>query len=61
MVLASCQMNHNELNCFRLLKRDSGPEIVDFWGLNGLLLPQNPLEKVGAKPPTFSSWAFRSV
>ncbi len=28
-----------------------GPEIVDFGGLNGPLLPQNPLEKVGGFPP----------
>ncbi len=31
----------------------SGSEIVDLWGLNGPLLPQNPLEKVGAKCMVF--------
>ncbi len=34
----------------------AGPEIADFWGLNGPLLPQNPLEKVGVlrpEKPTF--------
>ncbi len=29
----------------------AGPEIVDFGGLNGPLLPQNPLEKVGRFAP----------
>jgi hypothetical protein len=32
----------------------AGPEIADFWGLNGPLLPQSPLEKVGGRsPPPF--------
>ncbi len=30
-------------------------EIVDFWGLTGLLLLQNPLEKVMGEAPTFSN------
>ncbi len=29
----------------------AGPEIVYFGGLNGHLLPQNPLEKVGGEAP----------
>jgi hypothetical protein len=32
---------------FRLRKRASGPESNIVWGLNGVLPPQNPLEKVG--------------
>ncbi len=33
----------------RLLSSASGPEIVDLLGLNGPLLPHNPLEKVGGE------------
>ena len=36
----------------------AGPEIVDFWGLNGPLLPQNPLEKVGGEAPHFFQWVL---
>jgi len=35
----------------------SGPEIVDFWGLNGPEPAQNPLEVVVAKCPTTLSGA----
>ncbi len=28
-----------------------GPDIDDFWCLNGLLLPQSPSEKVGGEGP----------
>ncbi len=31
----------------------AGPGIVGFWGLNGPLLPQNTLEKVGGFAPNF--------
>ncbi len=40
---------------FRLLDSASEPEFADFWGLDGPLLPQNPLDQVGVKPPTCSS------
>jgi hypothetical protein len=40
---------------FRVRNAASGPELVDLWALNGPLLPQNPVEKVGASPPTFSN------
>ena len=40
---------------FRLRNRASGLEIVHFCCLNGPLLPQNPLEKVGGFAPTFSN------
>ena len=37
-----------------------GPEIVNFGGLNGPLLPQkNPLEKVGDFAPHIFQWALR--
>ncbi len=36
-----------------------GPKIVYFWGLNGRLLPQNPLEKVGSFAPHLFQWALR--
>ncbi len=36
----------------------AGPEIVDRWGLNGHLLPQNPLEKVGGFAPHLFEWVF---
>ncbi len=39
---------------FRLRTRASGPEIVDLWGRNACLLPQNSIEKVGGEaPPPF--------
>ncbi len=41
---------------FRLLKRASGPEIVDFVGLNGHLLPQNPLDQAGGFTPHLFQW-----
>ncbi len=42
------------VNGFKLLNIASGPEVAYFWGLNGPLLPQNTLEKVGAfSLPTF--------
>ncbi len=40
---------------FRLISNASGPEIVDLGALSGPLLPQSPLEKVGASPPNFSN------
>ncbi len=30
----------------------AGPEIADFGGLNGPLLPQSPLEKAGGEAPS---------
>ncbi len=39
------------INYLRLRNTVSGPEIVDSWGLNGPLLPQSPLEKVGGFAP----------
>ncbi len=46
------------LNYLKFCNRASGLEIVNFAGLNDPLLPQNPLEKEGASPPTFSKWSF---
>jgi hypothetical protein len=43
---------------FRLCNRASGPEIVYFLGLNGPLLPESHLEKVGASRPLPFSNAF---
>ena len=38
----------------------AGPEIVNFAGLNGPLLPQKkPLEKVGDFAPHIFQWALR--
>ncbi len=38
----------------------AGPEIVRFWGgLNGPLLRQNPLEKVGGEAPHLFQWVLR--
>ncbi len=37
----------------------AGPEIVDFGGLNGPVLPQNPLEKVGGLAPHLFQWVLR--
>ena len=37
----------------------AGPEIVDFAGLSGPLLPQNPMEKVGGFAPYFFQWDLR--
>ncbi len=36
-----------------------GPEIADVGGLNGPLLPQSPLEKVGGEAPHLSQWGLR--
>ena len=36
------------------------PKIVGFRGLNGPLLPQNPLEKVGGFAPHLLQWVWRS-
>ncbi len=35
------------------------PDIVDFGGLNGPLLLQNPLEKVGGEAPYLFPWVLR--
>ena len=43
----------------RLLNKASGAEIADLLGLNGLLLPQNPLEKVGGEAPHIFQLALR--
>ncbi len=43
----------------RLRNGASGPEIDDFWGPNGPLLPQNPSEKVGGFHPTLLQWVLR--
>ena len=49
------QINHEAIGStipyVRLCNRAAGPEIVDFCGLNGPLLPQNQLEKVGGFAP----------
>jgi hypothetical protein len=45
----------NKKSYCRKRNRALGPEIVYLLVLNGPLLPQNPLEKVGGLPPTFSS------
>ena len=37
----------------------SGLEIVDFCDLNGPVLPQNPLEKVGGFAPHLFQWVLR--
>ncbi len=37
----------------------AGPEIVDFGGLSGPRLPQNPLEKVGGEAPHLFQWVLR--
>ncbi len=37
----------------------AGPEIVDLGGLNGPLVPENPLEKVGGEAPYLFQWAWR--
>jgi hypothetical protein len=39
----------------RLHSSFSGPDIVDFWGLNSSVPPQNPSGKGGGLPPTFSN------
>ncbi len=36
-----------------------GPGIVDIGGLHGPLLPQDPLEKVGAEAPQLFQWDLR--
>ncbi len=36
-----------------------GPDIADLWGLNGPLLPQNPLEKLGGFAPHLFQWVLR--
>ncbi len=36
----------------------AGLEIVDFAGLNGPLLQQNPLEKVGGQAPHLFQWVL---
>ncbi len=41
----------------QLAGSETGPEIVDFGDLNGSLLPQNSLEKVGG----FANHLFQSV
>ncbi len=42
-----------------MLNITSGPEIFHFWGLHGLLLPQNSLEKVGGFAPRLFQWVLR--
>ncbi len=37
----------------------AGTEIVDFQGVNGPLLPQSPLEKVGGFAPQLFQWVLR--
>ncbi len=37
----------------------AGPEIADFGGLSGSLLPQHPLEKVGGEAPHLFQWVLR--
>ncbi len=44
---------------FRLLNNASGPEVVDLWGLDGPLPPQNPLEKVRGEARRLFQWALR--
>ncbi len=37
----------------------AGPEIVDFGGLNGPILPQNLVEKVGGEAANLFQWFVR--
>ncbi len=45
----------------RLLNSAYGPEMAYFWGLNGHLPQQHPLEKVGVSPPPAFSNGFWGI
>ncbi len=58
LLLHSCW--HPTKKHFRLRNKASTPEIQNFWGLHGPLLPQNQLGQMGgAEAPQLFQWVLR--